>query len=162
MKVIKKQTNSQDCIICGMKNDLGLKAPFYEMEDGSLWTKVTYKSYHQSYPGRVHGGMITCLLDELIGRAIWIKEPDMWGVTMTINVKFRKPVPYDQELKGIGRIIESKRRTFTGTGEIYDKDGNLLAEAEAVYFKLPLNKISEGSNAEDVNVLIPDDVTELE
>ena len=32
MKVIKKQTNSKMCIICGMENELGLKAPFYEID----------------------------------------------------------------------------------------------------------------------------------
>ena len=36
MRVIKKQTNSKMCIICGIENKLGLQAPFYEMEDGTV------------------------------------------------------------------------------------------------------------------------------
>ena len=162
MKVLKKQTNSKYCLICGMENESGLKAPFYEMEDNTVVTLFEYKEFHQSYPGRVHGGMISCMLDELIGRAIWITEPEMWAVTVNLNVKFRKPVPYNTKLKGVGRITTVKSRTFEGVGEIYDMDGNLLASAEAIYFKLPLSKISEEGNHEEVNLYYPDNVTEIE
>lgn len=161
MKVLKKQTNSKMCLICGLENEAGLKAPFYEMEDNSVVTIFEYKEIHQSYPGRTHGGMISCLLDELVGRAIWITEPNTWGVTMTLNVKFRKPVPYNTKLKGVGRIINDKPMHFEGTGEIYDMDGNLLASAEASYMKLPLSKIAN-SNHEDVNIYVPDDVKEID
>ena len=34
MKVVKKQTNIKLGDICGIENEFGLKAPFYEMEDG--------------------------------------------------------------------------------------------------------------------------------
>ena len=161
MKVLRKQTNSRDCLICGMENEHGIKAPFYEMEDNTLISIFQYKEFHQSYPGRVHGGMISSLLDELIGRAIWITEPEMWGVTMTLNVKFRKPVPYNTNLTAVGKITNSKSRTFEGTGELYDMDGNLLASAEAVYFKLPLEKISEIGDHDYINIYYPDDVSEI-
>ena len=35
MKVISRQKNSRNCIICGMENESGVKAPFYNMKDGS-------------------------------------------------------------------------------------------------------------------------------
>lgn len=162
MKVIKKQTNSKMCLICGIENKAGIQAPFYEMEDNSVVTIFEYKEHHQSYPGRVHGGMISCMLDELIGRAVWIIDPTIWGVTMTLNVKFRKPVPYNQKLKAIGRITNVKSRAFEGIGELYDMDGNLLASAEAVYYKLPLDKISDEDTHEDVNIYVPDNVTDID
>lgn len=160
MKVIKKQKNSSLCIICGVDNALGLKAPFYEMEDGSLWTVFTYSKWHQSYPERVHGGMITALLDELIGRAIWIAEPDVWGVTIDLTIKYRKAVPYDVGLKGIGRITVNKKRIFMGTGVILDQAGNILAEASATYYKMPLKQISSSMHP-DIMFMVEDDVREL-
>ena len=69
MKVTGKQKNSRMCVICGMDNPFGLKAPFYNMEDGSVMTKFMYREEHQSYPGRVHGGLIGAMLDELGFRA---------------------------------------------------------------------------------------------
>ena len=48
MKVISKQRNSKMCIICGLDNEYGLRAPFYNMEDGSVMTKFQYREEHQS------------------------------------------------------------------------------------------------------------------
>ena len=42
-------------------------------------------------------------------------------------------------------------------------DGNTLAEAIVTYLKLPLSKIATSTNAyEDVNIYLPDDVTEID
>ncbi len=161
MKVLKKQTNSKMCIICGIENTLGLQASFYEMEDKTVISIFDYKDIHQSYPGRAHGGMITCMLDEIIGRAIWIDEPNAWGVTISLNIKFRKPTPINQKLKAVGKIIKNSNRIFVGTGELYDMDGNLLAEAEATYMKLPASKITDEQYHEDINIYVPDDITEI-
>ena len=54
MKIISKQNNSRMCVVCGLENDYGIKAPFYNMEDGSVMTIFKYKDIHQSYPNRVH------------------------------------------------------------------------------------------------------------
>lgn len=162
MKVIKKQKNSHMCIICGMDNELGLKAPFYEMEDQSVVSVFKYQDHHQSYPGRTHGGMITCMLDELIGRAIWITEPFTWGVTTNINVRFLKPVPYNEELIGVGRITKSNRFLFEAEGHIQDKQGNILAKATATYFKLREDQIVEDPEHNNDMFIVPDDVTEIE
>lgn len=162
MKVVKKQTNSKMCIVCGMENPAGLHAPFYEMEDETIITLFKYSDIHQSYPERTHGGLITTILDELIGRAIWIYESEVWGVTATINVKFRKPVPLNEQIKGIGKIIENKSRLFKGIGRLESMNGEVLAEAEAVYVKIPLTKIVEDrSHDSEINVYVEDDVKEI-
>ena len=162
MKIKSKQLNSHDCIICGIDNPFGLKAMFYNTDDNRVVTKFKYKFEHQSYPGRAHGGMISAMLDELIGRAIWINQPDMWGVTIKLEVKYRKPVPYDTELIAYGRIDSETSRTFTGSGHIEDLDGNILAEATATYMKLPIDKITDTPEDEHSKMfLIPDDITEI-
>lgn len=161
MKVVKKQNNSHMCIICGMDNEAGLKAPFYEMEDGSIVSVFKYNEIHQSYPGRTHGGMITCMLDELIGRAIWITEPETWGVTTNINVRFLKPVPYNTELIGVGKITNNNRFLFEAEGHIQDKNGNILAKATATYFKLKENQIMDDPEHNEM-FLVPDDVKEID
>ncbi len=100
MKVVSKQKNSRMCAICGVDNKYGLHAQFYNMEDGSVMSKFQYREEHQSYPGRVHGGLITAMLDEMGLRALWAKEgnEEEMGVTMSLDTKYRKPVPYNTEL----------------------------------------------------------------
>lgn len=160
MKVLKKQTNSKMCIICGIENKIGVNASFYEMEDNSVIALFSFKEEHQSYPERTHGGIISAMLDETIGRAIWVFEPNTWGVTANLSIKFRKPVPYNVKLKCIGTITENKSRIFKGFGTIQTLEGEILAEAEAVYVKLPLEKIAESSH-DDVNIYVEDEVKEI-
>lgn len=143
MKVIKQQSNSTDCVVCGIYNNLGLHANFYEMEDGSVVALARFKSQHQSYPDRTHGGMIASLLDETIGRVLWITEPNAFGVTSTLNVKYRKPVPYDEDIKCVAKIISNSSRGFTGEAKIVDNSGTVLAQATAIYVKVPLAKVND-------------------
>lgn len=164
MKVVGKQTNSRNCIVCGMDNEFGIKAPFYNMEDGSIATIFKFKFFHQSYPGRVHGGMITSMLDELIGRVLWLSEPDVYAVTTSLEVKFRKPVPYEEEIKGRAVMLTNTPRYFVARGEILDKNGNVLAEAEGKYLKLPPEKITSENVSIDEEMCydIKDDITEID
>ncbi len=163
MKVLKKQKNSRYCIICGMDNNASVKAPFYEMEDKTIVSKFKFRDIHQSYPGRVHGGMITAMLDELIGRALWIDAPDTYGVTTNLSVKYRKAVPYGQLLVAVGKLTKNTSMFFAGVGKIFDENGDLLAEAEVNYIKLPPDKIQENLHADDEMIYqIDDGVTEID
>lgn len=146
LRVLRKQNNSADCIICGTENNASMCAGFYEVEGDYVVAEVKGKYEHQSYPGRMHGGLISALLDETIGRAIMIQDPNQWGVTSELNVKFRKPVPLDQTLYCVAKIIKVGSRTFVGVGFIEDANGTLLAHGSATYVKLPLDKIADGDN----------------
>ena len=161
MKVKTKQCNSKMCIICGVENPSSLKAPFYEMEDGSVMSTFEFKEFHQSYPERTHGGMITAMLDELGLRSLWPLE-NTFGVTMEITTKFRKPVPYNVPLKGIGKVISNTSRFVQSEAKILDIDGNVLAQANIKYLKLTTDKIvSNDVDADAHNIFIPDDVKEI-
>ena len=142
MKVLKQQTNSTDCLVCGENNNLGLHANFYEMEDGSVVALARFKPQHQSYPNRTHGGMIASLIDETVGRLLWIKEPNTFAVTSTLTIKYRKPVPYDADIKCIATMNSTNSRGITGSAKIVDCQGNVLATGEAIYVKAPIEKIS--------------------
>ncbi len=141
MKVISKQKNSKLCYVCGVNNNEGLHAPFYNMEDGSVATILTFKPHHQSYPGRVHGGILSTLLDELMGRVIWVTRPNDFAVTMTMSVKFRKPVTYNTEIKAIAFFDKESSRIYNAIGKIYDKNNTLLCEATGTYFKMTTKQI---------------------
>ena len=164
IKVINTQRNSKNCIICGMENQLGLKAPFYNLEDDSVASVFKFKNVHQSYPDRTHGGMVGALLDELMGRALWIHEPEMFGVTTSLSVTYRKAVPLDTIVKARGYITFNSARGFVTKGEIYSMDGILLAESTAKYFKIPFEKaFNENSSFHDEMCYeIPLDINEID
>ena len=165
MKVIQKQRNSKMCVICGLDNPYGVRAPFYSMEDGSVMSLFSYDEKHQSYPGRVHGGLITAMLDELGLRAVWAKNlaEDVFGVTVSLETKYRKPVPYGETLLGQGRIIKETGNFLTADTKILGREGQILANATVNYLKLDPDKIQKGIVAhEEMCYLIEDGVKEIE
>lgn len=148
-KVIKKQDVSKYCFVCGTDNQESLHTKFYELENGELMSISTPTPTHQSYPDRVHGGIISSVLDEVIGRAIMILEPEAWGVTVELNVKYKKPVPLNKPIKTVARITRNTRLIFEGTGEIILEDGTIAATGYAKYVKMKIEKLAQDTGADD-------------
>jgi acyl-coenzyme A thioesterase PaaI-like protein len=143
-KIKGKQPNSKMCLVCGMTNPFGLKTFFYETETKELIAVFNPSEEHQSYPNRLHGGIATAILDETIGRAILMHhDEEIWGVTVEIKTRFKKPMPLDGEIKVIGRITKESNRFFEGTGELILSNGEVAATAEGKYLKLPLDQIAD-------------------
>lgn len=132
------------CFVCGLENKFGLKSRFYELENGEIMAIFTPADEHQSYPGRLHGGIAAAILDETIGRAVMKhKSADLWGVTVDFSMKFRKPVPIDRDVTVIARITSENKRVFKGTGEIILEDGTTAIEGSGRYLKMDLSRITD-------------------
>ncbi len=143
-KILRKQPNSKMCLVCGLKNDLGLKSAFYELDNKDLLAVFTPVTQHQSYPGRLHGGIVSTILDETIGRSIMIEtKSEIWGVTVELSVRFKKPIPLTSELRVIARIESENRRFFEGSGELLLPDGSVAAQGRGKYLRQPLDQIAE-------------------
>jgi acyl-coenzyme A thioesterase PaaI-like protein len=143
-KVLAAQNISRKCLVCGAENDFGLKGRFYELEGGELLGIFSPLDEHQSYPGRLHGGIASAILDETIGRVMIIGNPDTWAVTAELTLRFRRPVPLDGELRAVARITRDTPRLVEGSGEILLADGTVAVEAKGKYVKMPLEAIAEG------------------
>jgi uncharacterized protein (TIGR00369 family) len=143
VRVSDSQNISSMCFVCGTDNPISLGARFLELEDGRLCAEFMMADVHQSYPGRAHGGVISAILDETIGRTVQIADPDIFGVTLELNVRFRKPVPLNTPLKVIAEITNQTGRVFEGEGKLLLEDGSVAAEATARYFQMAIEAISE-------------------
>ncbi len=127
------------CFVCGRENPIGLHAQFYEGDDGCVYVDFTPRDEHQGYPGVMHGGLVTALLDEIIGRTAIAR--DLWCMTAKFEVRFHKPVPIGAALKLKGEITKSTGRLLEGHGEIRLTDGSLAAEARGTYLRIPDDQI---------------------
>lgn len=147
---MNKQPNSHFCFICGVKNVAGVQVRFYETSDDDgkpeILARFCGQSIHQGYPGRMHGGVLTGILDETIGRAINYgagEDVETWGVTANLDLRFLLPVPLDVELTARGRILKENRRLFQGSGEVYLPNGQVAVSATGKFLKLRLDEISD-------------------
>jgi uncharacterized protein (TIGR00369 family) len=148
VQVSDAQKISSMCFVCGTDNPLSLKAQFLELEDGRLCAEFVATDMHQSYPGRAHGGVISAILDETIGRAVQVANPQVFGVTMELTVRFRKPVPLNVPLRVIAEVTKHSNRLFAGEGKLLLQDGSVAAEATARYLHMEVDSIAEGGLSE--------------
>lgn len=153
---MRKQPNSRMCFVCGMKNIAGVKVFFYEQEDGSVLARFTGQEIHQGYPGRMHGGVVSGILDETMGRAVMFNGGEVWGVTVALELRFKQAVPLFVELTAVGRIVKDRGVYFEGAGELRLPDGTVAVEAKGKFWKLPLSEIADFDTEREEWRVIPD------
>lgn len=130
----RPQPGSALCFVCGTENPHGLRAKFFD--DGiEVWTELTPSEHHQSWPGVLHGGIISALLDETIGRVAFLH--DRWVQTARLSLRFVKPAPLGQRLRATGLLVRDGHRIMEMRGELSLVDtGDVLAEASGTFVRL--------------------------
>lgn len=136
-----KQANSRTCFVCGVANPYGLQLTFYQSGPGEVVAEYTVPDRYQGYPGVVHGGIVAAMLDEIAGRSHMGGDHPRFMYTARLEVRYRRNVPLGVPLRLVGRAGESRSRTATAKGEIYDPEGVLLAEADALLVDIPKDVI---------------------
>lgn len=120
------------CYACGDLNPIGLKLEF-RMEDGWSIADFVAQQAHQGYPGYVHGGLVSTLLDEAMGWATY--GQGIWALTGKLETRYRDIVPTNELLTVRGRIERDRGRTLDVIGELRNADGKLLAQSKGLMFR---------------------------
>lgn len=120
------------CYACGDLNPIGLHLVF-RMEDDWATADFVAGKEHQGYPGYVHGGIVSSLLDEAMGWATYGRG--IWALTGKMETRFRDIVPTGEPLTVRARITRDRGRTLEVGAELRHFDGRLLAEATGVLFR---------------------------
>ena len=79
-----------DCVVCGANHLSGLQLEFTLLEDGSVQATFECCEALQGYPGLLHGGVISALLDGAMTNCLFANGQQ--GVTGELKVRFRHPV----------------------------------------------------------------------
>lgn len=138
---MRKLEASDCCFVCGRENAAGLKMEFYEIEPGLVESKIRVPQDYGGYPGVVHGGIITAMLDECSGRAAQ-KGPNNFMFTSEIKVRFRKTVPTEEMIIVRGSLVRRRGPVAFAHGELRNQAGELLAESDGVFVDIPEEKLT--------------------
>ena len=121
------------CFGCSPQNPIGLKLKF--LQEGDICRSVfTATREHEGWPGIMHGGLLTTLLDEVMGQWLWVRS--IVAMTVEINVKFSKPVPIGQTITIEGKQDEQKGRLIMLEGQILLPDGTVAVKAVAKFIQV--------------------------
>lgn len=119
------------CFACGRDNPIGLKLQFQLDPEGRSVAKFVPERQFQGFSQMLHGGIICTLLDEAMAWAMTLHG--YLGVTASLRVKFRRPVPTEKEVTVRGEILEQGAKSWSLASSISDEFGQVLAEAEGVF-----------------------------
>lgn len=136
---MRKQPTSRMCFVCGRENPAGLKLEFYEdPEADQVRAEVTISDKYQGYPGVVHGGIVSAILDEVSGRAVMLQEGDeRLMATLRLTVRFRCPTPTGTPLTAVGWVNQAGGVGAKVAGEIRLPDGTVTADCECLLAEPP-------------------------
>jgi len=144
-----KQPGSKMCFVCGRENPFGLKLDFYETAPGEVTVQYTAPDHFQGYPGVLHGGIAATILDETAGRAHMGGNPPRFMYTAKLEIKYRGNVPTEEPLTIVGKAGKDRGRMAEGWAGIYNSDGKLLVEANALLVNLPEETL-DATNLEEL------------
>ena len=85
-----RQEAHPNCVVCGPKSESGLRLDFSTLQDGSVQTYFDCDATYESFPGMLHGGVISCLLDGVMTNCLFAHGRR--GITGELKVRFRYPV----------------------------------------------------------------------
>lgn len=129
--VLDTEMNEGMCFGCGKQNPIGLKMVF--TRDGqSLKSTFTTSKEHQGWPEIVHGGILTCLLDEAMSNAAYAEG--VACLTASMQIRLRQPVKVEVPLVITARITRKNRRLIETDASIQLEDGTIIAESSAKQF----------------------------
>ena len=134
------------CFVCSPahQNEKGLHLVFTETADGAR-TEFRVSSHYHSYPGVLHGGVITAILDETIAYASLFKFR-LLPFTRNLQLNFRRGVRPGALHVCTARLIETREDGFRGEAVIQDERGTRLVQA-AGDFVYPTIEMAERMTA---------------
>ena len=146
---------SHSCFVCGRDNPHGLALEF-RLEHDRVKTRCHVAEAYGSFEGRLHGGITSALLDEVMGWAT-AALTGRFAYTAELTVRFHRPVLPNTEIEVAGWVESHSRRLAKTAAEIQrvagDSDPTLLASATA---KFMLATVDESKAIEESLIYRPD------
>ena len=131
---LNDQTDYGLCFACGPRNRAGLQLRFQRQGD-RVTTAFQGREEHQGFPGYLHGGVVSALLDETLSRVSIMDN--RWTMTARLDVRFRQPVLLGQKVTATARKVRMRGRFVEARGSVRLPDGSVAAEAVGRYVLVP-------------------------
>jgi uncharacterized protein (TIGR00369 family) len=136
---MEKQPSSRTCFVCGRDNALGLRTRWEsDRAAGEVRARLEIPEHFNGYPGTVHGGILSALLDEAAVRTALLDGGfDDLLVTAKLEVVFRRPTPTQTPVVVAARIAKKIGSRVVAEAEVRLEDGTVTARAEALLARPP-------------------------
>ncbi|MEW5816883.1 MAG: PaaI family thioesterase [Spirochaetota bacterium] len=132
----------EGCYVCGQTHPRGLRLRFFVGENNQVHARFLPDNTQTGYADIVHGGVISALLDELIGWAVSLNH-DFLAYTAELTVRFVKPMPSGHSYLATAWIGFGRGKYWEGKGNISDEHGQVYAKGHGKYLLLSTEQTAE-------------------
>jgi acyl-coenzyme A thioesterase PaaI-like protein len=112
----------------------GLAVPLrFEQDGDTVVARTSLGRVYEGPPTFVHGGVTALLMDQVLGHGAIVAG--RWGMTVQLDLRYRRPVPLHTPLRLTSRVSEAagRRTTVTGTVTTEEDPDVPLVEATGVF-----------------------------
>jgi uncharacterized protein (TIGR00369 family) len=103
----------------------------FEADGEGVLCRATLDAKYQGWRGVVHGGIAMALIDEAMAHAAGFAGHR--GVTASVNVRFRKPVPVGEPILVRGRVTWHRRNVLGVEAQVLTEAGTVLVQGEGSF-----------------------------
>ncbi len=123
------------CYVCGQDHERGLRARFYVGDGGHVQVRFDPDGTQTGYDDMVHGGVVSGLMDELLGWLVVLQTGRMC-YTAELTIRFLRPLRVGRVYTGSAEQCVDQGRYWESRGAIADEEGTIFAKAHGKYFLL--------------------------
>lgn len=119
------------CFMCSAANPFGISLKFKVQKDGSVLAMFPCREILQGYPGTLHGGIISAVLDAAMTNALF--SMGVVAVTAELTVRFLAPVIHNQGAVVRAWIDKATSHRLYYVRSEFEQDRNVMARASAKF-----------------------------
>jgi uncharacterized protein (TIGR00369 family) len=131
LEATKKEAHP-NCVGCGSAGSFGLDLKFLVREDGGVEADFPCQPMYQGYPGLLHGGVTSMLLDAAMTNCLFAHAK--MGVTARLIIRFSRPVVIGRSAVVRAWLRENEQPLYVLEAELA-QDGRVLVRAAAKFMR---------------------------
>lgn len=116
--------------VTGLRNAIAPPLDIRSDGAGRAWSDFRLGAAYEGPPGLVHGGVVSLMLDQVLGHAV--STSGRPGMTGTLTIVYRQGTPLG-DLRCEAWVDRREGIKTWGKGRILNADGDVTAEAEGVF-----------------------------
>lgn len=122
------------CVACGRGCAHGLGLDFAVQQDGSVCADFACAACHEGYPGVLHGGVVSALLDAAMANCLFAHG--IAAVTGELTVRFGRSVAVGSPVRVIGTKGRSSPPLHLMEARL-EQHGQIVARGRGKFMELP-------------------------
>lgn len=120
------------CFGCSPRNPIGLALELRRLPGGEISAETTFSEDYASYPGIVHGGLVSTVVDEVMGDMLALRY-GMLAFSVSLRTRMLLPLRVGEPYVTTARMAGSGPGVIRTEADITSQDGEVHVMANAAF-----------------------------